>query len=190
MSEKPATIEHSRPEALEIGSVEHSAEKQTPREHQTGLETETISRAAERARHEANQEALFTREYSVHEHQPKVSDGLSTLKVVTKDERSRAYKQTLGHIQSQMPPTDRATSKFIHNPVVERLSDIASATIARPNAILFGGIFAFVGLVAVYAYARFAGFTLKGSETIVIFATGWIIGMLFDIVKNLFRKKD
>jgi hypothetical protein len=46
-----------------------------------------------------------------------------------------SYKKTMKETQAQMKPTQRAFSKTIHNPVVEKTYEDIGSTVARPNAI-------------------------------------------------------
>src|SRR6266536_2788129 len=104
---------------------------------------------------------------------------------ITKHEKARSYKQTMHQIQNEMTPAGRVFSKVIHNPTVERTSEIVGATIARPNAILAGSFTAFLGVLVIYWLARTIGFTLSGFETIGAFIVGWVVGILFDFVRGM-----
>ena len=106
-----------------------------------------------------------------------------------KSERSASYKRTMTHIQSEMSAPSRAFSKVIHNKAVEKASDVAGATIARPNAILAGSIFAFVFTLATYLIAKHYGYQLSGFETIGSFALGWVVGLLFDYLRVMITGK-
>ncbi len=146
---------------------------------------------AEKARSEANKEALLSKEVGGAE---KKSGGEPTAapkrKQITKSEKAASYKQTMQHVQSELTQTERAFSKVIHNPIVERTSDLIGGTVARPNAILAGSITAFILVLALYITARTMGFTLSGFETIGAFIIGWIIGILFDFLKTIITGKQ
>lgn len=109
--------------------------------------------------------------------------------VVSKKERNASYKQHMKHVQKELKPTQRAFSKVIHNPVVEKTSDVVGATVARPNAILSGAVVAFVLVLAVYVIAKFYGYPLSGFESIGAFVLGWIIGILYDYFKVMITGK-
>jgi hypothetical protein len=95
----------------------------------------------------------------------------------------------MDHIQVKMKAPSRAFSKVIHNPTVEKISDVAGNTIAKPNAILFGGLFAFLGVLGLYALARHIGFSLSGFETIAMFIVGWLVGILVDFFRTMITGK-
>ena len=101
----------------------------------------------------------------------------------------QAYKQTMETIQREMSPPARAFSKVIHNRAVEKVSDVAGSTIARPNALLSGAVCAFLLVGALYLHARHFGYALQGSETMAAFLLGWAIGLVFDFVKTMVRGK-
>jgi len=106
---------------------------------------------------------------------------------ITGPDQNDAYRQTLAQIRKELPRSKRPFSVFIHISTIEKLSDILANTIFRPNAILAGGVLAFLLVLAEYSYAKYAGFAMRGSETIIAFVLGWILGCLFDIVARLFR---
>ena len=109
--------------------------------------------------------------------------------VVSKKERDQSYKQHLTQVRSEMPRSQRAFSKVIHNPVIEKTSEVAGATIARPNSILAGAIVAFFAVLAVYLIAKHYGYVLSGFETIGAFIVGWIIGALYDFFRVMITGK-
>lgn len=106
-------------------------------------------------------------------------------KLNTKAARSKAYKSIMKQTQAELSAPSRAFSKFIHNPVVEKVSEVAGKTVARPNAILSGATFAFLLTLAIYLIARFNGYPLSGTETIASFIAGWVLGNLYDFFKTM-----
>jgi len=109
--------------------------------------------------------------------------------VVSKKERDASYKHHMKQLQSELPAPQRAFSKFIHNPIVEKTSDAVGNTVARPNAILAGALVAFVLVLAVYVVSKFYGYTLSGFETIGAFIVGWILGILYDFFRVMITGK-
>ena len=141
--------------------------------------------AVENARHEAIKESKEQgREKRTHQalrHNSSHS--------MRREDREASFDQTMEHTRSELPRALRPFSRFIHNPTIERLSELLGRTIFRPNAILAGGITAFVVVLALYFYAKYAGFALQGSETIIAFGAGWVLGMLFDLFKGMLTGK-
>lgn len=99
------------------------------------------------------------------------------------------YQETIAGIRPKMTQTEEITSTVVHAPLLERLLDFVAGTIARPSAMLLGGLCAFVGTISLYAYARFIGLRLSGSETIFLFMFGWLLGTCIDIFRDAFRRK-
>lgn len=109
--------------------------------------------------------------------------------VSIKKQREESYRRTLKRVQSELKSHSRVFSKIIHNKFIEKISDIISQTIARPNAMLLGSIFAFVLTLITYIVAKKIGYKLSGIETTLSFVIGWIIGIVFDYIKALISTK-
>lgn len=108
---------------------------------------------------------------------------------LTKKERDHSFDNTMEEVRSQMSGPSRTFSKVIHNKTVEKVSDTVGGTVARPNAILSGSIFAFVFTLIVYLIARYNGYPLSGTETIASFILGWVLGLIFDYFRVLISGK-
>lgn len=102
---------------------------------------------------------------------------------ISKAERDTSFKATMNEVQSQMSAPSRTFSKVIHTKGIEKTSEAVGATIARPNALLSGAIFAFVLTLTVYLVAKNIGYPLSGFESIGAFILGWIIGLVYDFIK-------
>ncbi len=109
--------------------------------------------------------------------------------VVSKKERDASYKQHMKHLQAELNPAQRTFSKVIHNPIVEKTSEVVGSTIARPNAILSGAVVAFVLVLGVYLVAKHYGYPLSGFESIGAFIVGWVLGILYDFFKVMITGK-
>lgn len=109
--------------------------------------------------------------------------------VVSKKERQASYKHRMKQVQADLNPAERAFSKVIHNPVVEKTSEVVGGTIARPNAILSGAVVAFFLVLGVYVVAKYYGYPLSGFESIGAFIVGWIIGILYDFFRAMITGK-
>ncbi|UTX51254.1 hypothetical protein KI440_03565 [Candidatus Saccharibacteria bacterium TM7i] len=152
---------------------------------------ENGEQAAEKAKVEALEQAVSVERGSAEKKrkEPSSSPAQRRHGVVSKKEREASYKQHLKQIRTEMPASQRAFSKFIHSPAVEKVSEVAGATIARPNSILAGAIVAFFAVLAVYLIAKHYGYPLSGFETIGAFIAGWIIGALYDFFRVMITGK-
>jgi len=142
-------------------------------------------RNVEKAREEANKEAISGRENSAGEHKRTEPVHTRTLP----RSRDESYKMTMKRVQSEMSAPARTFSKIIHNKAVERTSEVIGSTIARPDAVLSGSVFACVLVLGVYILARTNGFSLSGFETIAAFIVGWILGIIFDFLRAMITGK-
>lgn len=105
------------------------------------------------------------------------------IKKASKQQKKTAYKKTLTTIQKQMNPTERTFSKVIHNPVVEKTSEVVGNTIARPAPLFAGSLSALILTALVYLISYHFGYLLSGFEWIATFIIGWTIGMIIDWVR-------
>ncbi|RWZ78493.1 MAG: hypothetical protein EOT05_01925 [Candidatus Microsaccharimonas sossegonensis] len=151
---------------------------------------ESGEKAAEKARVEALETAISIEKGSAEKKTrsndtppPRRRGGIS------KKEKNASYKKHMKQLQAELPPAQRAFSKFIHAPIVEKASEIIGGTVARPNAVLSGAVVAFVLVLAVYLIAKYFGYVLSGFETIGAFIIGWVIGILYDYFKVLVTGK-
>lgn len=117
--------------------------------------------------------------------QPKQSlpKAKTPIKKATKIQKQAEYKKTLKSIQKDMTPAEKTFSKVIHNPVVEKTSEVAGSTVARPAALLAGSISSLILTSIVYVIARQYGYALSGGEWIATFILGWAIGLIIDWVR-------
>lgn len=176
------THEHSLEQAAEAAAEQ--SEKLRAKHEKSG---EVLDDGESRASAErATVESLFSKEQSAGERKQGGEPSAVTKKAAkphSKTQKKLAYKQTMRHIQSEMPPTSRVFSKVIHSPIVESTSDVIGKTVARPNAVLAGSFTAFVVTLGLYSLAQYIGFPLSGFEMIGAFIVGWIIGILFDFLR-------
>ena len=151
---------------------------------------ESGEKSEAKARHEALENAISVEAGSAEKKAKETSAPAQRRHgVVSKKEKAASYKKHMKVIQSELPPVQRSFSKVIHNPVVEKTSEVVGSTIARPNAILAGAVVAFFAVLGVYLVAKHFGYTLSGFETIGAFAVGWILGILYDFFKVMITGK-
>lgn len=146
---------------------------------------EEAERAIEKAREEANKEAISGRETSVGEKEKTRHEQTQP----APRSRDESFTTTMKRAQSEMSGPSRAFSKVIHNKAVERTSEVIGSTVARPDAILSGSFFAALLVLGLYVLARYNGFSLSGFETIGAFILGWVIGLVFDFLRLMITGK-
>jgi hypothetical protein len=99
------------------------------------------------------------------------------------------YRQTLASVQRKLRPVSRSFSKFIHQPAVERASDAVGKTVARPSVSAGATWTALIVGIVFYFTARRYGYTLSGSELIIAFVVGAILGLLLEGAFRVARRR-
>lgn len=154
------------------------------------IDIESGERQAERAKVEALEAAVSVEKGGAEkDKRPAHSAPPRRRGTISKKEKTASYKKHMKQVQEELPLPQRVFSKFIHQPVIERTSEVVGSTIARPNAILAGSVVAFFAVLAVYLVAKNLGYVLSGFETIAAFAVGWVIGMLYDYFRVMITGK-
>lgn len=102
---------------------------------------------------------------------------------ISRKERDASFTATMKEVRTHMSAPSRTFSAVIHNKTVEKISETAGGTVARPNAILSGAVAAFIVTLAVYLIAKNYGYPLSGFESILAFIVGWILGLVYDFLK-------
>lgn len=169
----------------ELPQAEHIQEhyERLNKHHENIAETgPDESRMEHEARHEAHQEATPTAEH----HNP-VAEKPQNVEPITKSEKARSFDTTMAHTRSQLSRPERSFSKIIHTPVIEKVSETAGKTIARPSGILGAAIASLIGLLSIYGVARFMGFPLSGSEMPLLLLGGFMTGLFLEWVYKSIR---
>lgn len=163
------------------GEVERSAAEKLERRAEQAAERQ--HEKLDDARHEALEQAEARQ--TAETEKPAASE---TPRQITKADRTDSYRKTMEKMQSELPPASRTFSKVIHNPAVEKASEAIGSTVARPNLIIAGALGA-ISSVVVYFIARHYGYVLSGSETIILFGCGWVIGAIIEYARVGFLNK-
>lgn len=87
------------------------------------------------------------------------------------------YAQTVTGMQRHLTTASRNFSKFIHNPAVEKTSDALESTVARPSVMLGATWTALIVGTVFYLTARHFGYHLSGSELLLAFVVGALLGI-------------
>ena len=106
---------------------------------------------------------------------------------ISKELRSLTITRTLTSIQNRLPAPDRLASRLVHKPVVKQLSEASAKTIGRPLPLLSGGIFAFLGTTAYLLFARYVGIEYNHTVWLLLFATGFILGLCLDLLRRALK---
>lgn len=171
---------HKHPKA----NAEHHIPVQEARQHEERLKVQH-EKAAEKAarstaeqhtvRAEVKEQAISGAEY----HKPHSEQRQHTAPLTKKD-KAHSFNSVMHHARQEMSRPERTFSKFIHQPGVEKASEVLGKTVARPSGIAGAAIASFIGLLSVYSVARFAGFQLSGSEMPLLLAIGFGAGLFIE----------
>ena len=184
------TIEQSRAEQLTAlhQSGEHRQLEHPSLQGKTRQQRETLRAArheAEQVYEQAAQQERATAEAERRQRETREQQRAERQRQASPAAQQERFDKTMAAVQSQLSPSSRAFSKVIHNPAIEKASEVTGNTVARPNALLSGAIAAFVLTLAIYLIARFNGYPLSGAESIAAFALGWLCGLAFDFVRMM-----
>ncbi len=182
MSEKDKTSfenQEQNAEILEQAGLEKRAELEKKLENNAEKSGE---QNPDDARHEI--EKIVAERNAKEEQEKRETDSAEKLeqKPITKHDIDTKYKDTMKNMQSQLTAPSRAFSKVIHNPVVEKTSEVIGNTVARPNLVIAAAIGAIASAV-VYIVANKYGYELSGFETIGLFILGWAIGAIIEYIR-------
>lgn len=175
-------IEHTG--EIEKAAAERAAELRELSKEQGEHPKDSAEKLAE-ARAEAEKQAMPAEDYRPAAE--KETRGVHHTPMAHSPEKS--FRHTMQTVQREMSAPERAFSKVIHNKAIEKASDVAGNTIARPNALLSGAVCAFLIVGALYLHARYLGYELRGSETILAFLLGWTLGIAFDFLRAMITGK-
>lgn len=142
----------------------------------------------EQAKHEALEKAAAAEKKSK---EKEASPAEKRTKRIARNKASldASFNTQMKEIRSDMSAPSRAFSKVIHNKAVEKTSEVIGSTVARPNAMLSGALFALLLTAGLYFWAKWAGYPLSGFETIGAFIIGWLVGLIFDFTRIMVTGK-
>lgn len=105
--------------------------------------------------------------------------------------KADAYKRALKQIRHGLNIPERTLSRVVHQKTIESVSNAAAKSVARPSALLGGGIGAFVGSAVLLYVSRHNGFTYNYAVIFVLFVGGFFAGALTELfIRLLVRKRS
>lgn len=188
MSEKINFTNHEKGEQAESHvdkpekirpKVEHAETKNTHHEHQ-----ENLTKIKEKIEKASKSSEELTKTH----HQAEDEDHKTTNLHIGAQLSKQGLKQSLKQIQHNLPTYQRPFSKFIHNNAVEKISDAAGSTVARPSGILVGGVFSFISSVGVLTICRYYGYEYNYWIGLVSFVGGFAVGLLLELLARLVKR--
>ena len=101
--------------------------------------------------------------------------------------RTVAYKQLLSKTRTHLSRPQKAVSRLIHQPTIEKYSEIGSKTVARPSGVLSGSILSFITSLAVYLVSKRNGYDMTYTIFIISFIGGFIAGVVIELAYRSVR---
>lgn len=141
------------------------------------------------ARAAINEAEPVTKETISKQAETETLDSTGDVRWWSKELGRQTFDRTLTSVRHKLSAPEKQLSKFIHRPVVEKISDFGGKTVARPSGILLGGIFSFVGSLGVYLLARHLGGELRYSIFAATFIGGYLLGLIVELVWHLVVRK-
>lgn len=164
-------------------SIENTSRHEAQVHHERAEKhRENIARGAEKntVSHEDIKKDIETHAVSGKEYPATQAEHRQQASPLTRLDKERGFETIMHQVHNNMSRSERTFSKFIHQPAIEKTSEIAGKTIARPSGIIGATIAAFVGLLSVYGIAKFAGFGLSGSEVPILLCAGFAAGLFIE----------
>lgn len=108
--------------------------------------------------------------------------------IINKQLKDMAFSRSMTRTRKKLSRSSRAFSKVIHTPVIDRTSELAGKTIARPSGVLAGAFLAFIGTSALLWITKHYGYTYNYLMVILLFGGGMILGLSIEGLYRLLRK--
>lgn len=108
--------------------------------------------------------------------------------LVNKHLKDTSYNRTMLRVQKKLSLPNRYFSRAIHSPILDKPSEFASKTIARPSAMLGGAFIAMLGSFALYVVVRYYGYEYNYLAIAILFLFGMLFGLLAEGAIRLLRR--
>lgn len=144
--------------------------------------------ALEQLKKDVEQQAISGKEMSPSE---TGKDATPSVGYVNRELKDISYQRTLKTVRRHLRAPEKAFSKVIHQPVVEKISEATGKTIARPSGILGGGIAALSGSALLLWLTKKYGYEYNYLVFFMLFVGGFALGMMAELGIRAFvaRKK-
>ena len=109
----------------------------------------------------------------------------TTQNTLTSDSSKYLAKQNLINIRRNLNKKDKILSGVVNNEFVEKISEGASRTIARPSGFLGGAILAFIGSLSYLIFVKYVGINYNYLLFFGFFIVGFLVGVLIEFAFKL-----
>ncbi len=185
-----SAAEHAKTESLKAEKKEHkisSAEIAKGEKDLSEKRKQAEKKLAEQREKEEQEKQAEKTKPEKHDAEPKAKDPNSYSKL----ERKQAYRKEIKKVQAQLPSGARRFSKIVHNPVVEKVSDVSAKTVFRPSALVGGSLAGLVVGSIFYFLAKTNGYTFPALTIVALLILGALVGVVLEFIyKKLLRHND
>lgn len=172
----PETSVESVRSAEKILNTEHQPEQ---KKHVSGEQLNAIKASVEK-------QAISGKEYSRGED----SETKQHPVLVSKQLKQMAFSRALTRTRKHLSAPSKALSKFVHNPAIDKVSEVSSKTVARPSALLSASAFSFIGSLILLLAVKKYGFEYNFFAFILLFVMGYIAGLFIELLyRSVSRKR-
>jgi hypothetical protein len=187
-------IQHHAPKHEKLPS--HEGNSEALKEHLDALkrkaeadsETQADDEALEALKQDIDKQALSKEDYRHSEagHSAEITPAHT---YVSRELKQMGFRRTLTNARLHMGKPAQLFSKAIHQPVVEKISEAAAPTVARPSGILGGGIAALLGSVILLYVSKHNGYQYNYFVFFVLFVGGFVAGMAVELLIRAFIRR-
>lgn len=186
--EKQKSYENSEKQSREIQDVFVEQPKNSGEKMSASKEQELSTRSAEQARADIDRLGLATDDISSEDLSSKEQKD-DSVRWTSKELTVQTYERTLTAVRNRLSKPEKTLSKVVHQPIIEKTSDVMGQTIVRPSGILFGGVFSFIGSLSAYLLAKRLGGEMPYSVFGAFFIGGFILGLIVELSLTYFKKR-
>lgn len=108
---------------------------------------------------------------------------------VHRELKADAYRRSMQRIQSQLSLPEKVFSKFTHQPIIERVSDLTGNSLVRPSGVIGGGLATLMGTAYLVYITKHVGFTYNYFTFILLFLAGFVAGILIELLIRLIKRR-
>lgn len=171
--------QHSPEAAAErLDAIRKELEAKAESQHGPEHSVEQIARTVE-------QHAISGKEMSRGDH----ADNRHHPVLINKQLKDMAYSRTMVRVRKRLSAPSRLLSRAVHSKVLERPSELASTTIARPSSMLGGAFIAAIGTSLLLWITKRYGYEYNYLAIVLLFAAGMILGLGVELAVKRLKKR-
>jgi len=107
---------------------------------------------------------------------------------VNKQLKDMAYSRAMTRVRKKLSLPSRTFSRVTHSKLLEKPSELAEKTVARPSGMLGGALFAAIGSVLLLWITKHNGYSYNYLFVIILFVVGILIGLTSEAIVRLIKK--